>query len=745
MIGEKEKQVLQELMQLGYDRNFIQSMKMECTEEIMNPLDRLSVTLVDTSWDTFEKSKETYKLSTKRWSAMRFSFTLGMGVTWFWHHRREEVEQKGFFACMEQPRGYRYMDEYIEDVIGIWYNKASIEHEILHYFINDCYEIINRHYNLADKQQEYAAAHVMMILGARCQATRAMREMAIEPYKGEMPWHWEVWNALYGVEDMNDLGAYNQCAIDTFQSGALGGFSYATKDDGASDYSKNSIAYRSVIHRPDAGMKVLFSCPQGKNELLTAFPILEPTWHHPLVIEKVHVWANGAEATITAHFLHDEERRVTFYDTDYLKNKDQYYVGSIYIFELYGIAYHAHIVPKDQRSFSLENEKAVNFNNQIGADTKYDEDGHPEPVVISLAKMHSFFQENDKLPEDVSFQSPIVDVIHLDYLGRDIMEVGIELSSIDSEEDKAIHLSIFVNPDQIDDPEQELKAGEPFRGVAYLQGRMLGRADFDECPSTLLHTFDAKDKDGAPTLFHHKCDSSEVGTPMTPEERQQFARDVYFTQMSGKISIYSEDKRKEGDPDFQIERKREVWVRADPDYDAQALFIAEDKLNYLVRAHMKRRFPVIAYISLYDENGQACTWTKGATYTAKIHYGSVFPGQKMEISIRYTHEELMYFLFASFDRLDSGIVAPFLHKDLDYRSNALYDPMITREEFIYRTERIILNNKKEKGGPVRPKLTYDEEDNTIIELHYPNEPSQKVTAQTEGGLITAITIEDLNS
>ena len=46
---------------------------------------------------------------------------------------------------------------------------------------------------------------------------------------------------------------------------------------------------------------------------------------------------------------------------------------------------------------------------------------------------------------------------------------------------------------------------------------------------------------------------------------------------------------------------------------------------------------------------------------------------------------------------------------------------------------------------MRPKLTYDEEDNTIIELHYPNEPSQKVTAQTEGGLITAITIEDLNS
>ena len=172
------------------------------------------------------------------------------------------------------------------------------------------------------------------------------------------------------------------------------------------------------------------------------------------------------------------------------------------------------------------------------------------------------------------------------------------------------------------------------------------------------------------------------------------------------------------------------------------MLIEEDKEKYLAQAYSNHRIPVIVYVSLYDINGNKCQWTKGGKYTAKFHYGSVLPDQKMEATVYYDHDELVEILYESFKNLDTRYVAKYLHKDLDFRSVSLIDPIITRKEYLIRTENVNKAIKKTKDWQVKPELITSEAGCSYIELHYPKGNVDVVKVDTKGGFITSIRIEN---
>lgn len=743
MIEQKEKQVLAELMQFGYDRNVIALTDMKGNLELEEQFEELACTVIKSNWDWYNTADEQFEEETMRRTVMRFCFTVGIGAAWFWENKKEDITAKGLYGCMEQPRTAFEMDEYIEDVTGIWWSSRSIDHNKHLRLLDDCFDIIKQYYDLTDKKQEQAAGHVLMLFGMYVGYTRIYHERAIEPYKGEMPWHWEVWEELYGVGEGARLTEYNEWAYKAVTDGKMGLGENVVLKDPESEFGKVNNYYHQFTLNEDAGIRTLAYIEDKNINLLTATPIFDTSRNYHLIIDKVYVWENGAEATIEAHFSDDEDCHITFYDTNYLENKDKYFAGIGYMFDLYAIACQARVVPEDQRSFTLEGEKAISFKKKLGEEPDYDENGNPEPIVFQATNMHSFYQTNDQIPENAYFRAPIVRVYDdIDFLGKKVyeVEIGMPYHCLDND-DKKHPISVYIAADTEDKLSQRPVEGEPIHGVVYLQGKMRCMTNWQEVPSTVLHTFDAKKKDGSVSTFRHICDEDEAGTPMNEYEIQEFAKDVYYQQLTEQLNIRKVDSDDKDMPDFDGGRKRDVWVKADVNYTANEDFFAEKKDKYLIRSYRYHRFPVIAYISLYDMEGKECKWVKGGKYTAKIHYGSVLPGQKMEIMRHKTHDELVEILYESIKNLDTRYLGRYLHKDLDFRSENLADLIITRDEYLARTESVNNANRKAKEGPVKPVLCHDDGE-AYIEMAYPKGAVDIIKVETKCGFITAIRIEN---
>ena len=744
MIELKEKQVLAELMQYGYDRNVIALTGMKANSELEEQLEEFTRTVIKSYWDWYNTTDEQYEEETIHRTVMRFCFTVGIGAAWFWENKQEEITAKGLYACMEQPRTDFEMDEYIEDVTGIWWSSHSIDHNKHLLLLHDCYNLLKKHYEFTDSEQEQKAGHVMMHFGMFVGYTRIYHDRAIEPYKGDMPWHWEVWEELYGKDEDGGFERYTEWAWKAIIDGKKGLGEDVILKDPDSEFGKINKYYRQFTYKEDSGMRTLAYIEDKRIKLLTATPIFDTSRSYHLILDRVYVWENGAEATIEAHFSDDEDCHITFYDTNYLENKDKYFLGASYLFDLYAIACQVYVVPENEKTFTLEGEKAVNFKKKLGEEPDYDENGNPKPIVFHTSCLHSFLQTNDETPEIAYFRAQITRVFKdIDFLGKKVyeVEIGMPYHSLDND-GKKHPISVYIAADTENKLTQRPTEDEAIRGILYLQGKMRYMINWQETPSTILHTFEAKRMDGSASVFRHVCNDAEIGQPMTEEETVEFAKEVYFQQLSEQISIRKIDSDEKDMPDFDAGRKRDVWVKADVNYTAEDYFIAENKEKYLIRSYINHRIPVIAYISLYDTEGNECQWLKGGDYTAKIHYGSVLPGQKMEIMHHKTHDELVNALYDSLKNLDTRYVSSYLHKDLDFRSVNLADPIITREEYLARTEFVNNANKKAKEGPVKSALIYDETDGYYIELLYPNGTVNIVKAETKDGFITAIRIEN---
>lgn len=281
---------------------------------------------------------------------------------------------------------------------------------------------------------------------------------------------------------------------------------------------------------------------------------------------------------------------------------------------------------------------------------------------------------------------------------------------------------------------------EPISGTFYLQGKMCHMVNRQECPSTMLHSFDARQEDGSMTVFTHTCKEGEEGMLMTEDEQYEFSRNIYMQQLKKVWYVKNDISYEKIIPDFANNRNCWIWIKADTNYSAAEDFKTEEKWSYMEFYYGSGRFPVIAYISLYDKGGNECEWRKGGEYTAKIHYGSVLPGQKMEVEYPLEHDELVKELYDSYENLDTYYIKEYLDKNLVFRSENIDDPIITRDEYLYRSRKVNKANLKSIYGTLKAKLIHDADNGDYIELHYPTGEIDKVEVTTSGGLITSINI-----
>lgn len=123
----------------------------------------------------------------------------------------------------------------------------------------------------------------------------------------------------------------------------------------------------------------------------------------------LHEWSNGLEATLEGTVL-DGARKIAFFDTRYALHKQDYAVGSEYIFNLAALAYEAEILAEEQRWFKLEGDEARDWMERIGSKISFeperDDAGQVKCVKMDMSGMVAYFTGPAAYPDDCEFQSP---------------------------------------------------------------------------------------------------------------------------------------------------------------------------------------------------------------------------------------------------------------------------------------------------------------------------------------------------
>lgn len=742
MMNEKEKQLLAELMQYGYDRNIVARIKLDCDPALEELLQELNEQVFCSTWDYYDNTTEEFDNNFKHSTVVRFCFTAGLGAAWLWEKRRDDVLAKGLYQCMIEPRTDFEMDEYIEDITGIWWSADSSEHNRILPMITECIDIISTHYNINSRIEEMSACYAMVYFGVYYGETRIYRET--KPYKGEMMHHSDVWNAIYRGEDEEeregeDMSVWIERSFHDDNMGRIYEVELKKPD---SEFEKNRSFYCPFTLNQDAGIRSIVNLKKSEAVCISATPVFCSYKNNCIIIDEIYVWENGVEATIEGHFVEDEDFRITFYDTHYLENRELYFRGETYVFDIYGVVYSARRVPLEKQVITLKGEEAISFNSKLNNPIRYDENGEPEPVLLHLNRLHTLLQVDKAIPEDAKFCSPIKECEVVEFLDKTLYKIDIGIPGSDNQtDDNRRSISIFLSAERNREFSTPPVKDELIEGVIYLQGRMMNRVNLDETPSTTLHTFNATNRSDHSPIFVHQCKEEEMGQPLSNEEALDFAKSIYRQQLS--VGCYvKENSSNQSIPDFYVQRNRDIWIKVDTNYNAAEEAIQEDKMPYLLRHYQFHRSQIIAYISFYNIDGEKCPLLKGGRYTVKISYLSVTPDQKMDIVKHQTHETLVNILYETFLKLNTRILERYLHKDLDYRSDNMKDPMITKSEFLERTNTVCQANRVAKEGPLKPVLVCDDDNNLYIELHYPNGALSIVHTDSHNGYITAIRVEN---
>jgi hypothetical protein len=193
------------------------------------------------------------------------------------------------------------------------------------------------------------------------------------------------------------------------------------------------------------------------NEVVSAYPAVRNGKKIELKITCIKEWPNGVEAIIEGET--ENEYTISFFDTQYFKNKDRYKIGKTYVFAFSALAYSAEELP--EKSFSFEGQQAIDWLAKIGNKPDYDKKGNVQPVVFDMTKTVAFLPHTE-YPDDAEFQSPVSEVKEVDFWGTQLYKLRI---CIFRDPDICIDLyaktSFFEHKPEINDP---------VRGLLWLQG-----------------------------------------------------------------------------------------------------------------------------------------------------------------------------------------------------------------------------------------------------------------------------------
>ena len=725
MAIDRDTQVRRQLLQLAYDFSYIPTFESKINPDLNTLLPEINQLMIDSLDLWFDTEGREFSEDHRRKTSIRFCLTLGVGATWFFCQQKEPIDAQTLFNLMAAPRGEDAMDEYIEDAVGLWFSSDSDKHSQWLALCDYCYEVVLTHYDWTIAADKFSACLIAMQAGTVIGFGMLIQRRIKAPYEGTFEWGFDVWSNIIGVPAHDMSKTFDKWIKTCLLTGQPIGGNFISLPKENTEFEHTVKCYHQYSNFINTGLSSIVEINDDSPELIAIVPNIDSMRTMNLIVEKVYERENGVEATITACFADDPSMRITFYDTEYLKNRNHYFIGQCYVFDLYGMAYNASIVPPHQRNCRLKRTTA----------------GRPNPEIqdCSTEALHSFIQIGYPHPEVCRFRAPIKEVYNdLDVTMLSLYEVEVGIPYSTPRSDRKHDLSVFIPTYQISNGTTTLSKGTPIEGTLILMGKMRVNVNFDERPCTEVRSFKLLTHSGTIRTFAHRCKPEEVGKEMNAAERISFAKRIMKRLLGKDLELPFE---KDG-PDFLASRHRCMWIKTDEAYNAAERFKEEDITPGLIYYYQTGRLPVMVYVSLYDEKGQQCQWLKGGTYTAQVHYGSMLPGQRMAPREAYKHEMLMSVLVNAFQSLHIFPLCKLLHKNLHYTSPNLPDPIITREEFLIYIDDVFEANRTSLDGPLKAELKFEDK-NPYIELTYPEGTIDRVDAKTHHCLITEISIRNV--
>jgi hypothetical protein len=215
----------------------------------------------------------------------------------------------------------------------------------------------------------------------------------------------------------------------------------------------------SISHRADiSAFALIINNEKSKcNEVVSAYPIVEDGKKIKLKVTDIKEWSNGVEAVIECET--ENEHTISFFDTQYFKNKDKYKIGKIYAFTIAALSYNVEIL--HDKSFSFEGQKAIDWLAKIRKKPTYDVLGNIEPVVFDLSNLVTYLPRNE-YPDDAEFQSPINSVESVSAFDNEFYKFNITIFR-----DPDVCIDLYVKTSFF---ERKPEINEPLRGLIWVQG-----------------------------------------------------------------------------------------------------------------------------------------------------------------------------------------------------------------------------------------------------------------------------------
>lgn len=701
-----------DLLELIHDFNYTPVEPKSINSNLSSLLPAINALMIHSLDQWFVTEGQEFSQEYRRKTDLRFCLTVGVGAAWFYYFQRPKVKTADdLFNLMASPRGEDAMDEYIEDAVGLWFSSESDKHSQWLALCDCCYDMALRHFDLSLPEHRDHACLVAMNAGAIIGIYMIEKIKVKAKYMGEFAWNEDMWKHLFPASDQHS----KQTPLDHWTAMCLesgipidGNIISSHKNDAS---EPQVDCYHKVIFNDNANVQTIFHIDDNSPQAVVTIPRLETSNSHFLIIDKVYERANGLEASIKAHFADDPDTQITFYDTEYLKNHNQYFPENLYAFDLYGMGYNVNAVPESRKQSA--NEKPL----------------------------YSFIQLDESHPEICHFRAPIKEVfLDFEIKSPTFFEVGIEIPYQEIFAGKKHRLSLFIPMHQMKEKIKDFHKGSPIEGTIILMGKMRMEMSMDERPSEEVHSFTPLTQRGTPRCFTHRCKPSEAGTEMSAAERQEFAKKM----MSQFLGQRLEEPHNDELPDIITSRRGAIWVKSDEDYRAAERFKTEDIFHALSYSYQMGRFPIMVYVSLYDTMGNPCQWLKGGTYTVQLHYGSMYPGQRMEPRDSYEPEVLSQILLEAYQNSHTFPLCKVLHKNLYVTSHHLIDPIITRDEFLLYLNREFQANRQSDKGNIQADLLIDKQTSLpYLLLTTPEGNVDRLDFTIQHNLITEIHISNV--
>jgi len=248
----------------------------------------------------------------------------------------------------------------------------------------------------------------------------------------------DVWQGLMGEEFGERL---NQIVRDSLEKGEL-----------YKSYDKNHI----LVDKSQAfDIHVLV---QGNDEdetldFSSIFPVfkdeLEP---FDFKVDAIDEWSNDAEAVFEGEIFGN--RLFGFYCTNYLGYKDKKLMGQTIKILPSIVSYKANILPEEQRSFKVD-------------------DGPLKGENIMITKSRFVIPKPEVDFEICEFMFPILQIDKFTFDNNDVFKIR---GSIPDEEENDVLFNVYINASNIEGKD-ELKVGEPFSGLGWLQAEIVSFDD----------------------------------------------------------------------------------------------------------------------------------------------------------------------------------------------------------------------------------------------------------------------------